>query len=302
MEVAFTEVASPTSEHLECIKFIDTIGFACGGRMFDKSELIRTLDGGMSWHKINLPIQGVENKRLFSLDLLADGTLQVVGFGGVTYKSNNFADSISYQQEPRFAHWTSICFRTPNDAVVCGQGEIEKGFITSIQRQNNWQYLFSNIEHSFGMNHIAFPDSLKGYIAGFGAIYKTTDGGATWDFTEAKNDNFTATEWLSSQEGIAVGWEGSILKTSNGGTDWKIIRKANNLTQKKIRLKCLAHNSNNELIAAGENGYILYSNNKGETWKTLDNFTDINFESVAFQNVNTFFVVGEEGRIFKVQL
>ncbi len=302
MDVVFTEISSPTICQLEHVQFIDSIGFACGGRVFDKSELIRTKDGGATWHKIQLPLQGVDNKRLFSLDMLADGTMHIVGFGGVTYKSTNFADSLTYLQEPRFAHWTSICFRTPNDAIACGQDDIAEGFIVPIKRADNWLYPFVSKTHSFGMNHIAFPDSMTGYISGFGAIYKSTDGGVTWNFTEAKNDNFTASEWFSTQEGVAVGWEGSILKTIDGGTQWDKIRSANRVGQKRIKLKCVEQNSKNELIAAGENGCILYSNDKGVSWTELENFTDVNFESIAFQSDNTFFAVGNDGRIFKVQL
>ncbi len=302
MEVAFTEINSPTSNILECIKFIDTIGLACGGDLFFESDLIRSLDGGNTWQKIELPENVNQRKRLFALDMFTDGTVHAVGFGGVTYKSNNFCDSVTYQQEPRFVNWTSIAFRNGHQAMACGQEEIGTGFIVPIKRTEGWTYPFAPENYTFGMNHITFPDSLNGYIAGFGAIYKTTDGGNNWEFTPAENDNFTATEWFSASEGVAIGWEGSILTTQNGGDEWTTIRRGNRMTQQKISLKSLAKNNRNELIAAGENGYLLYSNDRGFSWEQIKNFTDVNFESVAFQDDNTFFVVGSAGRIFKVQL
>ena len=297
----FTEISSPTSYQLSCIKFVGDIGFACGGSQFAKSELIRTLDGGESWHIIPLP-PNTESKQLYSLDVLANGRLEAVGFGGVTFSSTYFGADISFQQEPRWAHWRSVCFRNNEEAIICGRDGIKTGLITNIEKGSDWKYPWNDDNHSFGMYHINFADSLHGYIAGFGAIYKTIDGGKTWDFTSAKNDYFTATEWFSATEGVAIGWEGSILRTENGGEDWDIIRNANKLAQKKIYLKSLAQNNSSELVAAGEKGCILYSNDKGRNWKEFKHFTYTDFESVAFYDKNTFFVVGDAGRIFKVQL
>ncbi len=301
IHASFTEVSSPTTYQLSCVKFVNDIGFACGGSQFTKSEIIRTIDGGVSWHIIPLPTN-VENKQLYSIDVLPNGRFEAVGFGGVTYSSTNFGTDVAFQQEPRWAHWRSVCFRSNEEAIICGRDEIKTGFITNIQKDSNWKYPWNDDSHSFGMYHITFADSVTGYIAGFGAIYKTTDGGKTWNFTAAKNDYFTATAWFSTTEGVAIGWEGSILRTENGGANWKTIRNANKLAQKKIYLKSLAKNGQSELIAVGEKGCVIYSNDQGRSWKELDHFTSTDFESVSFYDQNTFFAVGDGGRIFKVEL
>lgn len=277
------------------------IGFACGGSQFLKSELIKTTDGGETWQIVPLPIdKGV--KQLYALDVLADGTLEIAGFDGVTFHSDNFASDITFKQEPRWKPWRSVCYRTPNEAILCGQEGLKEGYLSTIKRQESWGYSYSEEIHSFGMHHISFADSLTGYVAGFGAIYRTQDGGQTWDFTSAKNDYFTSTAWFTNTEGVAIGWEGSILRTENGGDDWETIRKATKLGQKKIRLKSLAKNNINELVAVGDKGCILFSKDTGRNWKFIDESSELDFESVAFKDNSTFFAVGKDGRIFKIQL
>lgn len=296
-----SEVISPATSTLYSVKFIGQIGFACGGLDYRKGELLKTTDGGESWNLVALPESNGE-RAIYGLDVLADGTFEAVGYGGQTFRSDDFASTIVFNQDPRWKLWRSICFRTPNSAVLCGQDGLDVGYISSIHRSSNWSYPFFQNEHSFSMYHITFADSNTGYISGFGAIYKTTDGGSTWDFTAAKNDYFTATTWFSSNEGVAIGWEGSVLRTANGGADWEQIRSANKLGQKKIRLKSLAQNSRQELIAAGEKGCMLFSTDKGKSWKFLEDAADVNFESISFLDDDHFFAVGSEGRIFKVEL
>ena len=302
IETTITEINSPTTFDLSCVKFANDTGFACGGSLFDKSILIRTTDGGLTWQNLKLPLSTSQNKKLFALDVQANGELHVAGFGGITLRSTDFGNTLSFQQEPRYYFWTGIDFRTPNEAYLCGQDGLKKGYINTIQESGGWLFPFLETSHSFGMNDIQFFDSLTGYIAGFGAIYKTTNGGKRWEFTNAKNDNFTATTWFSTQEGVAVGWEGSILRTEDGGENWEKIRSANRVGQRRIRLKCLTKNTKDELVAAGEKGCILYSNDKGSNWKEIQNVPRVNLESVCFQNDRTFFAVGAEGRIFKIIL
>jgi|GEM_PF-956210 len=302
IETSLTEINSPTSFDLSCIKFANDTGFACGGSLFDKSILLRTTDAGITWQNLPLPLTNEQNKKLVALDVLNSGELQVAGFGGITLRSADFGNTLSFQQEPRFYFWTGLAYRTNNEAYLCGQDGLKKGYINSVKRSAGWIHPFLESSHSFGMNDIQFFDSLHGYIAGFGAIYKTTDGGKLWQFTNAKNDNFTSTVWFSRQEGVAVGWEGTIAKTDDGGMNWDNIRSANRVGQRRVRLKCITKNNKDELIAAGEKGCILYSNDKGQSWKEIQNVPKVNLESVCFQNEQTFFAVGEEGRIFKIIL
>ena len=51
---------------------------------------------------------------------------------------------------------------------------------------------------------------------------------------QSKNDFFKAMVWKNSNEGVAVGYEGSIIKTSDGGASWQVKRNGNDLSKQKI--------------------------------------------------------------------
>ncbi|MGE0826973.1 MAG: WD40/YVTN/BNR-like repeat-containing protein [Candidatus Binatia bacterium] len=83
---------------------------------------------------------------------------------------------------------------------------------------------------------IQFVDEKTGWMVGeFGKIYHSTDGGVTWTeqqnsllgqagFTDALNlPTWFGVRFVNATEGIAVGIEGKIVKTTDGGNSWSFI-------------------------------------------------------------------------------
>lgn len=80
---------------------------------------------------------------------------------------------------------------------------------------------------------VRFVDENTGWISGeFGKLFHTTDGGKTWKGQEESLmgqgiidvldiPTFFGLSLTSAQEGVAVGLEGKIVRTSDGGTSWK---------------------------------------------------------------------------------
>jgi photosystem II stability/assembly factor-like uncharacterized protein len=73
------------------------------------------------------------------------------------------------------------------------------------------------------VNGICFANSLTGYVCGnAGAVYKTTDGGLTWNLrnTGIANVKLNAISFQDDANGIAVGDNGSVYWTSTGAVSW----------------------------------------------------------------------------------
>ncbi|MBX7047143.1 MAG: T9SS type A sorting domain-containing protein [Ignavibacteria bacterium] len=104
--------------------------------------------------------------------------------------------------------------------------------------------------------------------------------------------NLSSVHFISATTGLAVGSGGSIIKTTNGGTNWvtKTSLTANALTSVKFI-------DANNAIAVGQFGIILYSTNAGETWNNQT--TGTNLTGVFFPSATVGYACGSTGTVLK---
>ena len=72
----------------------------------------------------------------------------------------------------------------------------------------------------YTLTSVFFTDSNTGYIAGNEAIFKTIDGGETWN--ESFDGGFNSIFFADSITGYAVK-AGTIIKTIDGGASWETL-------------------------------------------------------------------------------
>lgn len=89
---------------------------------------------------------------------------------------------------------------------------------------------------------------------------------------------------------IAVGANGYIVKTTDGGTNWNVIPSNTNNTLYKV---CFVDDSTG--YAAGVKGTVLKTTNFGQSWANIGINTNLNFFSLSFINKDTGWVSGGEG-------
>jgi photosystem II stability/assembly factor-like uncharacterized protein len=152
-------------------------GFACA---FNSYKILKSTNGGANWQEI---------------------------FTGSTYL-------------------TGIAFNSSNTGTVVG-GSSTPGSAYILRTTNegaSWtNYIFnnSNIPRLYSIN---FINSNTGYIAGGGmaggncTIMKTTNGGVDWYFQITNfNNGLMGSYFINENTGYAVGYNGTILKTTDGG-------------------------------------------------------------------------------------
>lgn len=98
----------------------------------------------------------------------------------------------------------------------------------AIQSNAQWTKIRGNIAEMYRTIHFSSADT--GYLSGNceGNIYKTTNGGLTWDTTTTPfiQDAYTAIHFPEAQSGFAVGTnltfvqKNIVVKTDNGGLSW----------------------------------------------------------------------------------
>lgn len=98
--------------------------------------------------------------------------------------------------------------------------------------------------------------------------------------------------FTSSMIGYAIGDEGTIISTQDGGKNWTT--QISGITE---RLTSLSFTDSITGCAVGENGTILKTMNGGNNWIHQSINTNANLNSVSFSDSLNGFIVGEEGII-----
>lgn len=129
-----------------------------------------------------------------------------------------------------------------------------------------------------------------------GVIYKTIDGGTSWEKVSSIGE-YTLSDviFLNPTEGFAIiyfepsdsqigeGYVTKIIKTINGGETWKSV-----YSEKSVSLNKFTHDNNGNWIAVGENyslkangirKLILTSNDNWQNWKEITNKFNESFKS-----------------------
>ncbi|GBL34997.1 ycf48-like protein [Filimonas sp.] len=298
-EVDATEITTPSHDRFNKIKFIDTkVGFIVGGEQFLRPTMLKTNDGGDSWYEVSLPTNN-ERKEIYGFDLFSNGQMITVGYGGTIFFSHDTGKTFQYLQHGSWKELKDIAFVNKDTAIIAGGTGFNQGHLSLFKTDGSGpNQITENI--GFELTDIDAVDTSTFYYAGYGAILKSVDRGKTHDFTKAKNDFFTAMCWNNKEEGIAVGYEGSILRTTDGGNAWKVIRNGNDFTKKKIHFLDVERNAAERLVAVGEHGAVFISEDNGSSWKEANKFTSNDLRGVFFRDNQTCFVVGENGTLFRL--
>lgn len=125
---------------------------------------------------------------------------------------------------------------------------------------------FVNPQIPRDLRDVTFFDELNGVaVGGAGQIRTTSDGGETWQSTEAVTDKrLLSVFFLNDNLGWAVGEGGVLIKTENGGNSWSFIG-----TNTTSVLYDVHFTTANIGIAVGENGLIIRTTDGGFTWQNV---------------------------------
>lgn len=172
-------------------------------------RLMRTEDGGNNWQVEVLP--GVDT--LYSVKFVTTQKGWVSGTGGAIYRTT---DGLTWQKEEvdREVDIYSMHFTDSLHGWACGaQNTILKRESAAGQPARWVSFSMPGEPLTFKWRDVFFVDAENGWLVGqTGRIYKTTDGGATWnpEITEVQVQ-LNAIHMTSTRRGWIVGNDGVIL-------------------------------------------------------------------------------------------
>jgi photosystem II stability/assembly factor-like uncharacterized protein len=147
------------------------------------------------------------------------------------------------------------------------------------------------VENLYGAKLV---DENTGFVVGaFGAIYRTSDGGKTWESLKTPTEDYLfAVDFSSPRNGVAVGKAGAVLTTDDGGTTW-VKRDAGT----DRNLFSVAFASPQHVWAIGDWGAVFESRDGGATWKDRTLPNDVVLTSQSWPDDQNGFIAGEFGTI-----
>lgn len=155
----------------------------------------------------------------------------------------------------------------------------------------------------------AFLDAQRGWLVGAGATFlHTSDGGETWragtliaDASSAATSDKTQTpsaprlyaaSFIDERRGWAVGAEGAVYSTTNGGRTWRALGRAAGADLFDVKFF-----DEREGWAAGANGTLLRTADGGRTWRAWQTGTTHPLERLFFAGRARGWAVGFGGTI-----
>jgi photosystem II stability/assembly factor-like uncharacterized protein len=271
-------------------------GWACGRW----GTILHTSDGGNTWNQQN---SGTDYT-LSSIFFTDPQNGWAVGDGGTILHTTDGGKTWGKQKSPVPFYLMKVYFVTPLKGWIVGE---RTHILSTGDGGKTWKVQFS--DEDYILKSISFCDSFHGWAVGeYGYIYHTKDGGTTWK-KQAGNFGFSKETGevigdpflfdlvaIDPKKVWAVGIDGFVIKTVDGGETWKEVKTG----APKTPLFCITSDKVGKILIAGSQ-VLLSSDDNGRTWQTPKFEPPITYGwlyGLARRGQHGFIGVGWEGSIY----
>jgi photosystem II stability/assembly factor-like uncharacterized protein len=231
------QVPEVTNAALLDIFFVNSnVGWVCGSGVF------KSIDGGVTWNKQNLPDSGFGN--MFFIDeqlgwLVGSSGIQRTKNGGSNWEKITITGAGQVYDLQFLSHrmgylmgsnglfrssdtgttWTKVPSSfAPNGAFFFLDSARGWAFNNSVKpgytANGGFDFTVSNSYSGAGQYAVQFVDSATGWVAGFDGVLRTTDAGATW--TRVIQGNSSDIHFFNKNDGYICN-NNEVYRTNNGG-------------------------------------------------------------------------------------
>ncbi len=290
-----------TSGNFSDIDFCDQYNGAATSGYYETPSVAVTGNGGGSWSMENLTayLPYSFSDFMTCVSVPAPGTVYAAsGMGMVLKREGSLWTLVS--DCLALTDLNSVCCTDDDHAWACG----DSGVVLRTSNGGETWALAQVPSTSVQLSDISFPTSTLGFACGnspaypyAGAVYRTTDGGATWaDCTPSLSPAvrmLRSIDFADGMRGVAVGNQGEIIRTIDGGNSWVRLSETSN------NLNCVRFADSETGYAAGNSGTILRFDFTGDSWSTQFSATNGNLNTLFALNPDTAWAAGWNGTVVR---
>lgn len=250
--------------------------------------ILHSNDAGVSWQTVSSAAS--DNLRRVRWHSPTLGV--ILGNAGMALKSTDGGGSWLPMSTGTGSTLFDIHFYDENNWLIVGQAA---RVLTTTDAGATWEDQGAGTNN---YNEIAFKGDFGIIVGNKGTIRVTEDGGARW----RDRSGTTSLELLSVSIGddstaVAVGVNGTIVRTENKGKDWTEIYT--NVPISSFRLNGVRHLTREKVVFCGYGGLIFYSTDTGLNWTAQESNTQMGLEGLAFINDKVGVAAGWNGTIIR---
>ena len=292
LKLPWVELESPTSMTLNSVYFTsDSVGYVVGGDLWFDDIYLKTINGGESW-----TFDSLGGKELYAINFDKNNNGFTGGINGQFY----FKEAQQDNWEPFYLGYgynvRDIVFWNKDEGVIVTGGGFQSGMIFKFSEGFNFE-LIDSFEQELSTIFYSVEETV--HIGGYGLILRSTDGGESWTRTGITADFYRSIYFPTEETGYAVGYSGSIIKTTNRGEDWEIIRNGDKVSVSNEPFRSVFFVDKNKGYIVGDFGLFWRTTDGGNHWDIIDFPNDVDLHDLYVLG-NRIYIVGKEGRIFSI--
>lgn len=224
----------------------DLHGYIIGDRVTSTgSFILKTIDGGLSWDTISIPVPYLSYIHMISAD---KGYLYKSGSPNMIVYTEDGFDTFSSPAMAMDSCFSILGVGTINDSTgfhLLNEGRLHKF--------TNYATGFSNVWT--GSSFISFPSNTVGYACNNDVLLRTTNSGTSWDTVSTMPVNAYSGKFTSVNTGYILGTE--FYRTIDGGINFNMV---STMTAATFAVR------GNYCMLISDMGNVELSGNTGNTW------------------------------------
>ncbi|SDM70543.1 Por secretion system C-terminal sorting domain-containing protein [Catalinimonas alkaloidigena] len=292
----FTDPGGTTFRDLHF--FGDSIGYAVGDAGFADNLLFYTHDGGTTWVSATLPRRtSASFYGLFFVKALSADTVVAASWDNTFFQSFDRGltwDTTGLPASPAGFYEGGYFVNDSTGFLVGPNAYVQK----TTDRGAHWEQKLGGADSLEQARHyfseVFFLNDTVGWVSSFSCLYKTRDGGDTWERTcegTYGSGRKSYIRFLDETTGVALS---SQLYTTTDGWNFQTV-----LPTGPLNTWYRFEEVEGDLYAVGSGGNLFHGTKDGAAWQLLSTPTQATLRGIDFVDPMQGWVAGSDSAVFK---